>query len=417
LAAVVNGRSWPHVPPVTVHTGDTVRMRWINVTDRLHPMHLHGFYFRVESRGDMSRDTLYDASTRRQAVTELMTQGTTMSMSWVPERPGNWLMHCHMAEHMSPHLRGAAAAHPGGHAVNHSLDAMAGIVTGWHVVARENGQATGRDAARPRRTIRLLVQSGPARHGASPTLGFVLPEPGMTVPGDSVSIPGPPLVLTRGEPVEIMVVNRLDEPTSIHWHGIELDSYYDGVSGWSGMGRRLSPQIAPHDSFAVRFTPPRAGTFIYHSHFEEERQLASGMFGPLIVLEPGQRFDPDRDRTWVIGQLGPNREYRVLFNGSREPVVDMARSRTYRIRLINISPNIPLIVSVLDDSLPATWRAIAKDGADLPAHQATRRPAVQLIGVGETYDFEFTPPQRDSLRLTLRGPFGPVRAAGVIRVH
>jgi FtsP/CotA-like multicopper oxidase with cupredoxin domain len=261
------------------------------------------------------------------------------------------------------------------------------------------------------------VQSGPARHGASPALGFVVPEPGLTVPGDSVSIPGPPLVLTRGEPVQIVVVNRLDEPTSIHWHGIELDSYYDGVSGWSGVGQRLSPQIAPRDSFAVRFTPPRAGTFIYHSHFEEARQLASGMFGPLIVLEPGERFDPDRDRTWVIGQLGPNREYRVLFNGSREPVVDMARGRTYRIRLINISPNIPLIVSVLDDSLPAAWRAIAKDGADLPAHQATSRPAVQMIGVGEVYDFEFTPPKRDSLRLTLRGPFGPVRAAGVIRVH
>jgi FtsP/CotA-like multicopper oxidase with cupredoxin domain len=45
---------------------------------------------------------------------------------------------------------------------------------------------------------------------------------------------GPPIVLTRGQPVEIEVVNRVKDPTAIHWHGIELESYYDGVPGWSG---------------------------------------------------------------------------------------------------------------------------------------------------------------------------------------
>ena len=105
---------------------------------------------------------------------------------------------------------------------------------------------------------------------------------------DSVVIPGPPLVLTRGEPVQITVVNNLQDATSIHWHGIELDSYFDGVSGWSGDQRKTAPHVNAGDSFAVRFTPPRAGTFIYHSHFDEERQLGSGLYGPIIVLEPGQ---------------------------------------------------------------------------------------------------------------------------------
>jgi FtsP/CotA-like multicopper oxidase with cupredoxin domain len=50
-AAVVNGRSWPHTERFTAHAGDTIRMRWINASDRFHPMHLHGFHFRVESRG------------------------------------------------------------------------------------------------------------------------------------------------------------------------------------------------------------------------------------------------------------------------------------------------------------------------------------------------------------------------------
>lgn len=53
--------------------------------------------------------------------------------------------------------------------------------------------------------------------------------------------------------------------------------------------------MAPGDSFTVAFTPPRAGTFMYHTHMEEEDQLPYEMVGPMIVLEPAARFDP-RDR-------------------------------------------------------------------------------------------------------------------------
>ena len=108
---------------------------------------------------------------------------------------------------------------------------------------------------------------------------------------------GPTLVLQRGEPVEITLVNRLAEPTAIHWHGMELDSYYDGVHGWSGVGTRITPLIEPGGTFAVRFTPPRTGTFIYHTHLHDDRQLTSGMYGALVVVEPGETFDPaDRPR-------------------------------------------------------------------------------------------------------------------------
>ena len=44
----------------------------------------------------------------------------------------------------------------------------------------------------------------------------------------------------------------------MHWHGIELESYYDGVAGFGGSARRVTPVIAPRDSFYARFTPPRA---------------------------------------------------------------------------------------------------------------------------------------------------------------
>ena len=97
---------------------------------------------------------------------------------------------------------------------------------------------------------------------------------------DSIRIPGSPLILTKGEPVRITVHNRLTIPISVHWHGIELDSYFDGVGGFSGAGKRIAPMIAPRDSFVVRFTPPRAGTYMYHVHGERGEELASGLYAP-----------------------------------------------------------------------------------------------------------------------------------------
>ena len=250
-------------------------------------------------------------------------------------------------------------------------------------------------------------------------MGFVLqngPAPRL----DSVEIPGPPIVLARGEPVEITVVNNLQDATSIHWHGIELDSYFDGVSGWSGDQRETAPHVNPGDSFAVRFTPPRAGTFIYHSHFDEERQLGSGLYGPIIVLEPGQRYEPETDRTLILSQAGPTKgasRARVTLNGSRSPVIEMQAKRLHRLRLIHIAATLPLRFSLLRDTIPVAWRAVAKDGADLPPAQALVRPARQIIGVGEAYDFEFTPEEPGQLRLVVKDLAGRTRVAGVVRVQ
>ena len=64
---------------------------------------------------------------------------------------------------------------------------------------------------------------------------------------DSVEIPGSPLVLTRGELTYITIVNRLSAATAVHWHGMELPSYYDGVTGLSGnaAGRAPSKKRSP----------------------------------------------------------------------------------------------------------------------------------------------------------------------------
>ena len=200
-------------------------------------------------------------------------------------------------------------------------------------------------------------------------------------------------------------MNRLPEPLTVHWHGIELESYFDGVAGVSGTGDRLMPAIASGESFVAQMTPPRAGTFIYHTHFDDIKQLSSGLYGPLIVLPPGEKFDPATDRVLVISRAGPG-ETPIWLNGSRSPEIGtFIAGQKYRLRIINIVPeNPPVDIGLQIAGMAATWRPIAKDGAELPAGQRELCPAQLTIGVGETYDFEFRPERAGELALEVVRP-------------
>jgi FtsP/CotA-like multicopper oxidase with cupredoxin domain len=391
---VVNGLAWPYTERLGATVGDTLRWRVVSGNRGTHPMHLHGFYYRVDARGSAKRDTLYEALERRLVVTELMHPGTTMSMTWVPKRPGNWLFHCHLVGHIAPELRlGTLPPEWAGdehHPANHAFTAMAGLVMGIDVRHASGEPSLAEIEAR--RKLRLYVNYRPNHFGEHPAFAYVLQEGDTPPPPDSVRIPGSTVVLRRDEPVEVAILNRSPEPVTVHWHGIELESYYDGVGDWSGWAGRIAPPVMPGDSFMVRMTPDRAGTFIYHTHMEEGSQLSTGLYGPLIVLAPGEEIDPERDVVFLIGRGGVGPDAPVLLSGSSEPPpLEWKIGTTYRLRFINITPSNHEIVRLLADTTLQSWRAFAKDGADLSPQQATERPATQFLGAGETYDFEFTP--------------------------
>jgi manganese oxidase len=219
---------------------------------------------------------------------------------------------------------------------------------------------------------------------------------------------GPAIVVTRGEPTEITVLNHLKSPTTIHWHGFELESYYDGVPG-GGVGNRVTPTIAPGASFVARFTPVRAGTFIYHTHAADPNQLTGGIYGALIVLEPGQSFDQEHDKLLVIGTRDTFFDAkRITINGMESPApMTLAPGGTYRLRLINMAPNLLANFRLGTEEHPATWRAVAKDGADVPARLARPGNAVLEIASGETYDFEFHAEAPTEIPLEIQNIFGP----------
>jgi manganese oxidase len=198
-------------------------------------------------------------------------------------------------------------------------------------------------------------------------------------------------VLRRDEPVEITLVNRLSESTAIHWHGMELESYYDGVHGWGRTGQRVTPMIAPGASFVVRFTPPRSGTFMYHTHVHDHRQLTSGLYGAMLVVDPAQTFNEATDHVLMLGRGGPQVGAPVVINGSTDGSDVWNAGVAHRLRLINITPDDILVVSLSDGDGPVSWTPLTKDGAPVSGGPQPVR-AKQLIAVGETYDFEFSAP-------------------------
>ena len=405
VTIAVNGRSWPHTERLSVPFGLAVEWRVINASVAPHPMHLHGTFYTVESRGTAQRDVVYGSPNRRLVTTELMTPGTTMMMRWVPDRVGNWLFHCHILAHVTGRMRDGDAIGPPGedhHAEHDPARAMAGLVLGIVVQPGDETAAPDVDTRSVRRRLSLEVRDIPGRYGPNAGIGFALAND--SAASDVVTNPSPPIILRKDEPVVIGVKNSIHESFAIHWHGLELESFNDGVPGWSGHSGRIMPPVEPDKTFDVNFTPPRAGTFMYHTHGHDSRQLVSGMYGALVVLEPGAKFDPAVDHIVLLGGAGPppapGAPPAVEINRSTKPgPMQLKSGIKHRFRIINITPNFTLVVSLRGESGPVQWRAIAKDGADLPPNQTTVRPATLTIGVGETYDFEYEPTGPGDLRL------------------
>jgi FtsP/CotA-like multicopper oxidase with cupredoxin domain len=418
----INGKSWPHTERLAFRVGDTVRMRVINAGGAVHPMHLHGFYFNVDSRGDERVDTVFPRdSSLRMVVTERLAGGRTFSLTWKPTRPGNWLFHCHDNAHLQRGipLDGRPASAPHAHVENHALEMMAGPVMGITVTGTSIEPRPSTTVKR--RELRLVARVDQGATAEEPAYGYTLHTGSTTDAPSPPYLPGPTIVLKRGEPVSIIVKNELPEPTSVHWHGIELESYYDGVAGFAGEGRRIAPAIPSGGSFDARFTPPRAGTFIYHTHLDEVRQQQAGLSGALLVVDDPSAYSPERDIVVLIAV--PRKDVDaarvVLVNGSSSPPVrEMRVGEPYRLRLINIHTFRPNIrVRLGRESSLLEWRALAKDGMDLPADQTIAGPSEIQMGNGETYDFDFVPAAAGDLRLDVTTGAGVLLTSMPIRVR
>ncbi len=117
-------------------------------------------------------------------------------------------------------------------------------------------------------------------------------------------LPGPTLRWRKGDTVTIRVTNRLNEPMSLHWHGILLPYQMDGVPGIS------FPGIAPGETFTYRFKVAQSGSYWYHSHsgFQE----MTGVYGAIVIDGDDDTIRADRDYSVLLSDWTEEDPMRIL---------------------------------------------------------------------------------------------------------
>ena len=218
-------------------------------------------------------------------------------------------------------------------------------------------------------------------------------------------VPGPTIRVRNGERVRIRFTNRLAEETTIHWHGIDVPNSQDGVPGVT------QEPIAPGASFTYEFTarpagePGGGGTFLYHSHVDEDRQMSVGLYGTFIIEPRTPAPAYAVDRTLVVSewtadaQSGRTRgamQMEGMFpnfftiNGKSYPdtdAIDVPAGKPVLLRLVNAGQFAhPLHLH------GTAFRVVARDGQAVARAAQERRDTLTLES-GERADIAFTLPK------------------------
>jgi manganese oxidase len=208
--------------------------------------------------------------------------------------------------------------------------------------------------------------------------------------GFNGSVPGPTIQVNEGDRVRLIVENRLPEPFSMHWHGLEIPVEMDGMPGIS------QDAIAPGACFTYEFTLRQNGTFFYHSHMAMQEMM--GLIG-LFIIHPRRAHTPHVDRDFGIVLQGwailPNNtvpnsmamEFNWLtMNGKAGPATTpilVKLGERVRIRLINLGmDHHPIHMHGHQFSVTGTEAGRIRTTAVEPGNTV-------LVGVAQARDIEF----------------------------
>ncbi len=247
---------------------------------------------------------------------------------------------------------------------------------------------------------RLLLDGPPARgtvwerwHRAMGAMhGMDIPKKARLW-GFNGSVPGPAIEVVQGDRVRILVKNELPEATSIHWHGLEVPNDQDGVGGLT------QPPIRPGQTYVYEFTVHQVGTYMYHSSFNEKKQVGMGLGGFFIIHPSDGSRRVDRDYAILLQEwfFLPGNPYVDVtstdpnwftFNGKAGPstgVMTAAVGQTVRLRFANLS-NLHAHPIHLHG---VTWRVTGTEGGPIP--ESAQWPGNTVnVPPGTTRDVDFT---------------------------
>ncbi len=112
--------------------------------------------------------------------------------------------------------------------------------------------------------------------------------------GYNAQWPGPTIRVNQGDKVRAVFKNNLPETTSVHFHGVEFDDFFQ-----DGVPFVTEKPIIPGEERAYEFTAVNAGSLMYHSHHNATDQVGRGLLGAFIVDPPEPQAPYDREYIWI----------------------------------------------------------------------------------------------------------------------
>jgi FtsP/CotA-like multicopper oxidase with cupredoxin domain len=122
-------------------------------------------------------------------------------------------------------------------------------------------------------------------------------------------VPGPLIRVAQRSTITVRFHNKIELPSTVHWHGLRLENQFDGVPGLT------QPEVAPGGSFTYKVHFPDAGIYWYHPHVREDIEQAMGLFGNMIVdsPEPDYYSPVNREQSLVFNDLLINGDTLIPF--------------------------------------------------------------------------------------------------------
>lgn len=223
-------------------------------------------------------------------------------------------------------------------------------------------------------------------------------------------LPGPLIKTHVGDRLIVHFKNELEEPTTVHWHGVRVPIEMDGVPDIS------QPEVKKGESFTYDFVVRDAGLFWYHPHVMSAAQVGYGLYGALLVEDPAENVGVEDQVTLVLSDIGFDNkgvlepadsggsagmvfgregDY-VLVNGRRRPTLHARPGAPQRWRIVNAAKSRFFYLDL--DGQPFT--IIGNDGGLIEKPTTTD---ILLVTPGERVDVIVAPKGKAGTPLAVRG--------------
>src|SRR5688572_24714260 len=226
-------------------------------------------------------------------------------------------------------------------------------------------------------------------------------------------LPGPLIRARRGDRLIVHFSNNLPQPTTVHWHGVQVPIEMDGVPGVS------QPPVKQGGTFTYDFVVPDAGLFWYHPHVMSAAQVGFGLYGPLLVADPDDPVKVDdelvlvlsdiatdddgklhpADSGGIVGALLGREGNHVLVNGKVRPTMTVREGALQRWRIVNAAKS-RYFELVLGDGQP--FELIGVDGGHM--EYSLKRWTI-VLGPGERADVLVAPRLNGQSVTLITNPF------------